>query len=507
MGKHMKPKKLTTKFRKLERKLWTYEYLSKIMEFDGATVAPEKGAAARGEAMGWLSGEHHELLTSEKSQRLVHEMKLAARSGLAEDPQLADEARVLARDQREALAIPADEAVAWTRLVCEADAVWHKAKLANDWASFEPYVDQIVETMRRHAGYLDAGRDPYDVWLDLNERGLDAAQLDAFFGQVKNTVVPLVAAIGEKPQPEAAFLSAHVPEPAQRALSFDLMRLVGLDMPGATLADTEHPFTEGFAAGDTRIATHIFENDAISNVYTMIHESGHAIYEQRVDPAYAYTCLAGGTSMGIHESQSRFFENTVGRSRAFMGPLLALLCKHAPEVYGSVSEEALYRAVNIAQPSLIRTEADELTYPLHILIRYEIERALFAGEIRAADVPCRWNELMGRYLGIDVPTDTEGCLQDTHWSGGMFAYFPSYALGSAYDAQFLHAMRADGVNFDAACASGDLEPVNAWLEQKIWRWGRGKDAAELIKGACGAPFDAAFYCDYLRDKFSALYEL
>lgn len=259
--------------------------------------------------------------------------------------------------------------------------------------------------------------------------------------------------------------------------------------------------------GDARVATHIYEDNLLSNVYSVIHEAGHASYELGVNPAYAHTCLEGGTSLGIHESQSRFFENTAGRSRAFMTPLLALLRKHVPEVYGSVSEDELYRAVNIATPSLIRTEADELTYPLHIMIRYDIERMLFAGEATAKDVPALWAKLTKQYLGLDVPNDTLGALQDTHWSGGSFGYFPTYALGSAYDAQYVPAMERAGVDLEGACAAGDLAPVRAWLRENIWQWGRGKDADELVENACGAPFDAAFYCDYLAKKFSELYSL
>ena len=293
----------------------------------------------------------------------------------------------------------------------------------------------------------------------------------------------------------------------QKALSFDLMELVGLDLPDTTLAFTEHPFSEGFAQGDARIATHIYEDNLMSNVYSIIHEAGHSMYELGVNPAYAFTCLEGGTSMGIHESQSRFFENTVGRSREFMGPLLTLLRKHVPDVYNGVSEDELYRAVNIAQPSLIRTEADELTYPLHIMVRYEIERLLFAGEATARDIPSLWNAYMKEYLGIDVPDNARGCLQDTHWSGGSFGYFPTYALGSAYDAMFVPAMCGDGVDVDGACAAGDLAPIREWLRRNIWQWGRAKDAPELIRDACGMPFSARYYCSYLEAKFTELYGL
>ena len=494
-------------FKRLQHNLWVRNYLLHLAEWDGATIAPPKGAAARGEAMGALAGEYHEILTGTPALETVAALQEAGSRGEL-GAQTADELRVFARDQREAMAIPTEAEEEWTKLVCEADAVWHKAKLADDWASFEPYVQRIVDTLKERAACIDPTRDAYDVLLDQYERGLTRESFDAFCAAVKGAVVPVLHEItAHGKQPQAAFLAAHVPAPVQMDLSYDLMRLVGLDMDAATLAQTEHPFSDSAAAGDARIATHIYEDTLISNVYSMIHESGHAIYEQQVNPAYAYTCLAGGTSMGIHESQSRFFENTLGCSRAFMGPLLALLRKRVPEVYGSVSEDELYRAVNIARPSLIRTEADELTYPLHIMVRYEIERALFAGDATARDIPALWSKYMREYLGIEVPNDRDGCLQDTHWSGGSFGYFPTYALGSAYDAQFVPAMERDGVDLAGACASGDLAPVRSWLCDKIWQHGRAKDAPELIQGACGAPFDAQFYCDYLAKKFSELYQL
>lgn len=508
-SKGMKVDKAVKKFRKLEGKLWTREYLLKIAEFDGATIAPANGAAARADAMGTLAGEHHKLLTSEKSVELVRSLaRETVAGGKIDDPQLLDEIRVLGRDQREASAIPTEEAEAWTRLTCEADAVWRKAKAANDWASFETYVDRIVAQLKHQAELMDPKRDHTTFGSTSTSAAFPPRASTRFATRSRprsrRSCTPSASAASS---PAADFLHAHVPEAAQRAMSFDLMKLVGLDLDDTTLAFTEHPFSEGFAVGDARIATHIYEDDCISNVYSIIHEAGHTMYELGVNPAYARTCLEGGTSMGIHESQSRFFENTVGRSRAFMGPLLEVLRRHAPEVYGDVDEDMLYRAVNIAQPSLIRTEADELTYPLHIMVRYQIERMLFAGEAAAKDIPALWNRFMDEYLGIPVPDDTHGCLQDTHWSGGSFGYFPTYALGSAYDAMFVPAMCRDGVDLTGACASGDLAPVRAWLGEHIWQWGRAKDAPELIKGACGMAFDARYYCSYLQDKFTTLYEL
>lgn len=492
--------------KRLERDLWLRTYLMGILEFDGETKAPPKGAPARAEAMGALAGEYHEALTSASAQELIAQLEETAAAGEL-DEQTATELRVLAREQREAVAIPTEEAAAWSKLTSEANAVWHKAKLANDWESFAPYIDRILAALKRQAACIDSTRDPYDVWLDQYERGMNSTAYDRFFDQVKATVVPLVHEVGKRPQPEAPFLTARVPESVQLAIARELMDIVGLDPEASVLDCVEHPFTNGMAPGDVRITTHIYENNLLSNVFSVIHEAGHAIYEQNIDPAYAYTCLGTGSTMGIHESQSRFFENIVGRSRAFMGPLLAVLRKHVPEAYGNVSEDQLYRAANIALPQLIRTEADELTYPLHIMVRYDIERMLFAGEATARDIPELWAQFTRTHLGLDVPNDTDGCLQDTHWSGGSFGYFPSYALGSAYGAQMVPAMVADGVDVDAACAAGDLAPVRTWLREKIWRWGAGKDAPELILNACGAPFDATFYCDYLQKKFSELYGL
>ena len=506
--KAAKVNKAVKKFRKLEGKLWTREYLLKIAEFDGATIAPANGAAARADAMGTLAGEHHKLLTSEKSVELVRSLaRETVAGGKIDDPQLLDEIRVLGRDQREASVIPTEEAEAWTRLTCEADAVWHKAKTANDWASFEPYVDRIVAQLKHQAELMDPKRDPYDVWLDQYERGLSTESFDAFCDEVKATVVPLVHAIGERgQQPAADFLHAHVPEAAQRAMSFDLMKLVGLDLDNTTLAFTEHPFSEGFAVGDARIATHIHEDDCISNVYSIIHEAGHAMYELGVNPAYARTCLEGGTSMGIHESQSRLFENIVGRSRAFVNYLYPTLKELFPAQLADVSAEEIWRAVNRAEPSLIRTEADELTYALHIMVRYELEKALIQGTLAVTDLPAAWNAKYKEYLGVDVPDNAHGCLQDIHWAMGDIGYFPSYALGSAYGAQAIDDLRKAN-DFDAQWAKGDMEPLKAALKERVWQWGSMKEPQWIVESLCGGKFDPHHFTEYLKKKYTELYEL
>ena len=296
-------------------------------------------------------------------------------------------------------------------------------------------------------------------------------------------------------------------ERRQWDLARDLVRIEGVDAEALWLGSTEHPYTGGPSTGFVAIASHVYPDNVLSNVFSMLHEGGHAMYEQSVDPAYRFTSLKGGTSSGMHESQSRFFENYVGRSEAFSEPLARLLAKHFPGQLGRMTAHQLYMAENCAEPGLIRCDADELTYPLHILVRYEIEQLLFSGEAKAADVPGLWADRYREYLGVEVPTDTEGALQDTHWSDGDFAYFPTYALGSAFGAQFKAAMVRQGVDFDGCCAAGDLAPIREWLRTNIWHWGRAKDSAQLIRMACGEDFEPRYYTDYLVEKFSAIYGL
>ena len=434
----------------LQAKLAAYGHAMGLLFYDGATTAPKGTAANRGQTMSILSEEHYKLTTGEETVALL-EFLDAHKAELDEKQQRM--VFLLIKDIRNMQKIPMDEYVAYQQLLVEADDVWHRAKETSDFALFEPVLEKIFETNIRFAHYCAPEKDPYDYWLSEYEDGLTMAQCDEFFATLREHIVPLLKKIKEKPQVDDAMLHGHFPEEKQAQLSDYLMRTMGLDLDHVGLSTTEHPFTTSLGSHfDERITTHYLEENFASSMFSVIHEGGHALYDTGSADDLAYTVLDGGVSMGIHESQSRFFENTVGRSRAFMGPLLEVLRRHAPEVYGDVDEDTLYRAVNIAQPSLIRTEADELTYPLHIMVRYQIERMLFAGEAAAKDIPALWNRFMDEYLGIPVPDDTHGCLQDTHWSGGSFGYFPTYALGSAYDAMFVPAMCRDGVDLTGACA-------------------------------------------------------
>ena len=296
------------------------------------------------------------------------------------------------------------------------------------------------------------------------------------------------------------------PVAQQRLFSEKIMALEGIDPLNCVLGETEHPFTNGTNKWDIRITTHYYEEDPFSSLYSVIHKGGHALYELDVRDDLQFTCLSGGVSMGVHESQSRFYENIIGRSRAFCTPLLKIMKEVFPDQMKGVTEEELYSAINLSKPSLIRTVADELTYSLHVMIRYELEKAMIAGNLKVADIPGEWNRLYKEVLGVDVPDDKHGCLQDSHWSFGGVGYFPSYALGSAYGVQMLHEMEKT-VDVRGTVAKGDLSPVTAWLTEKIHQYGSLKKPADLLPGAMGGPLDAKVYTDYLKKKFGELYKL
>ena len=498
----MELKEALEQLRQLQQKMYAYQAASSSLYLDGVTVAPKDTSEGRGVALGVLAGESHKLFTSPEVGGLL--AFLESRRGEL-DAVSARQVTLLRRGYDKVARIPADEYMEYAMLTNEASDVWHRAKENNDFASFRPVLERLVAFNRKFAGYYDPSKAPYDPQLNEYERGVDMAYLDRFFAVIREKLVPLIRAVGEKEQPDDSFLHLHYPIEAQRKFSDYLMEVLQLDRGHCAIGETEHPFTLNFTSQDVRITTHYKEDDVASSMYSVIHEGGHARYELDVDPAYDYTCLAGGVSMGVHESQSRFYENIIGRSLPFVQAIFPRMREFFPQQLSGVTAEQFYKAVNRAQPSLIRTEADELTYCLHVMVRYEIEKQLIGGTLDVGDVPAQWNRLYKEYLGVDVPDDTRGCLQDSHWSGGSFGYFPSYALGSAYGAQMLRSMERD-MDVWGGVSKGDLAGVTGWLREHIHKYGCMLDPADIVKNACG-DFDPTAYTDYLTKKYSALYGL
>lgn len=489
------------RLRALEKQLYAYLYAMTVIDFDAETVAPEGSADGRAEATEVLSRASFDLLVNDGTATLLKEA-----AADAETEQERAEVRNLQRQYDEIARIPADEYAAFTKLCSQSVPAWTKAKRTNDFSLFAPYLEKLIAARRAQARYFAPDRDPYEVLLDRYEKGLTIAQCDEFFATLRETIVPLLADIQTRGKAvRTDFLDQEWPIDAQRRVSKKIMELWGLDPAHCYLAESEHPFTTEFWRGDVRITTHYMPRDIFSNLYSVAHEGGHALYELNINPDYDYTVVTHGATMGIHESQSRLFENLVGRSRAFVHYLYPTLKELFPAQLADVSAEEIWRAVNRAEPGLIRTEADELTYCLHVMVRYEIEKQLIGGTLEAKDVPAVWAKLYKEYLGIEVPNDRDGCLQDSHWSGGAFGYFPSYALGSAYGAQMLRRMEQD-VDVWGAAARGDLTPITAWLREKVHQYGGLMEPADVVKNACG-DFSAEDYIQYLTRKYTELYGL
>ena len=490
------------KLDQLQRKQLAYSHAMGLIDYDGMTAAPSGTAANRAETLGILAEEVYKLSTGDETVALLDELH-ARMDELDEVHQRI--VKVMYKNIDETRRIPMEEYVAYQKLTTESDAIWHTAKENNDYALFMPYLERLIAQTQRIMRYIKPDQPVYDTLLDRFETGLTRAKCDAFFDVVRRELVPFIHRVTAAKQVDDSPLHGHFPLDKQRQLSDYLMQVIGLDRAHCTIAETEHPFTTGFTKYDVRITTHYHADMVASSLFSVIHEGGHALYELGADDCYNYTALAGGVSMGVHESQSRFYENLIGRSRPFVEAIYPKVQEFFPQQLGGVSAEQFYRAVNKAQPSLIRTEADELTYCLHVMVRYEIEKQLIGGTLEAKDVPAVWAKLYKEYLGIEVPNDRDGCLQDSHWSGGAFGYFPSYALGSAYGAQMLRRMEQD-VDVWGAAAKGDLTPITAWLREKVHQYGGLMEPADVVKNACG-DFSAEDYIQYLTRKYTELYGL
>ena len=480
-----------------------YNHALGVLYLDATTAAPSDTWEGRGKTMEIMSEITYKLSTDPELGELLSFLEA---HGDELDAQTIREVEVLRKNFDQTKKIPAEEYITYNVLMNDAQAVWAKAKNEDDFASFAPYLEKIMAYNRKFAGYYNANLKPYDALLNEYEEGMTMETLDAFFAQLRATIVPLIAKIKEVPQIDDSFLYKHYPIEIQRKFSDYLMEVLGMDRTHCGIAETEHPYTTNFNNKDVRITTHYHEDNLVSSMFSVIHEGGHALYELGADDCYNFTALSGGVSMGIHESQSRFYENILGRNRAFVHAIFPKTKEFFPEQLADVDEEMFYRAINKAEPSLIRTEADELTYALHVMVRYEIEKQLIAGTLAVRDVPAEWKRLYQEYLGVDVPNDREGCLQDSHWSGGAVGYFPSYALGSAYGPQMLAKMEEDLGDIWADIEKGDLSKVTGWLKEHIHRHASFKKPGALFEEICGK-FDATYYTDYLTKKYTELYGL
>jgi len=471
-----------------------------LMSWDAATLGvTEKSLSARGAATGWLSGESFRRFIAPDTLSAIE--TLEALDGELSEYERAM-ARELGRNYRKLKAVPPDEYQAFCALTTEAQPVWEKAREKRDYEMMLPYYEKVFAFQRKMCDWYGYEKHPYDALLDDYEKGATVEMLDGFFSALKEKIVPLLKSImdsGKQPKEISGMFDIS----KQRAMMPWLTDITGYDRERGKVGEVEHPFCSTISRNDVRITTKYHENSILSSVYSIIHECGHAIYEQNMREDMERYALANEASMGMHESQSRLYENMIGRSRAFAGRLLRQLQSQF-DYFKDWDDDMLYRAVNIARPSLIRIEADELTYSLHIMVRYELEKGIITGDIKAADLPGLWSDKYSEIIGVRPNDFADGVLQDVHWSMGAVGYFPSYAVGTAYGAQMMNTIKKT-IDVEAAVKNEDLSPVTGWLKNNVHEQGMLLSPDELLKKATGESFNPNYYVDYLNEKFTDLY--
>lgn len=501
----MKNKKKLKKLFEILDELAAYGRAVGKLSFDMECCAPEEGLEKAGEDMAVLGKHLYELTHSKKYVKLLTELHEDG-EGLTPVQKKAVEHLydAYAREKN----ISADLAYEMDLASNKAYAAWLSAKKASDFSLFRDSLSELIRYQRLSVELRDEKKATvYDTCLDDMEKGGSIEQLDAFFAALRERIVPLLRRIVAEGKPiREDFMSRSVPIPRQEAMSKYLLELEGLRSSALVLMTTEHPFTTNFGPNDVRVTTHYHEDSFISNVFTTLHEGGHALFMQNEPKELFDQHCDNRMTNAMHETISRFYENLIGRSEPFVRLIAPKLRELSGGIFDDISDRELYEAVNVARPSLIRTEADELSYCLHIMIRYELEKAFVNGEIGADEIPALWNAKYKEYLGVDVPDDARGCLQDVHWSSVYFGYFPSYALGNAYGVQILRAMNRD-FDVDAAVAAGELTRVRDWLKEHVFSIASLSTPDEWIRSISGESLNVNYYLDYLEEKFKKLYEL
>lgn len=485
-----------------------------ILNWDARTMMPEGGHETRGKQLATLSVLTRDLLVSTETRRRLD----AAEAEVASFPDGSVE-KVMVAQVREAidyhLAIPADLTRRRAELGSVGHAVWAKARAESDFKQFAPILEQTVALNREMAEAIGYSEHPYDALMYRFEPGETVATLKPLFDRLREGLQPLVKAIEEKEPPRFDFLERHYPVDKQHAFALAMAEKVGYDLHRGRLDTTLHPFEVSFTRNDVRITTRFNPNYMAASLFGALHEAGHGLYEQGVDPAYTRTPFAtdlvglyavGGVSFGAHESQSRLWENHVGRSREFWQVNFAEAQKFYPEQLADVTAEEFFRAVNRCKPGFIRVEADELTYDFHVMLRTDIEAALIDGSLAVQDLPEAWNAKIKEYLGLDVPNDAQGVLQDVHWSSGQIGTFCNYTIGNVMAGQLFETAKQDAT-IASGLATGDYEPLRVYMVENVHQHGRRYMRDELLVKATGRKLDPEPYIAHLTSKYSELYSL
>ena len=477
------------------------KHAADLIEWDERVYMPSNGVTVHGEMSATLRRLAHEKFTS---AALGDAIDAARNETSAQDPD-SDTARmvaVTARDYDKATRVPAEFVAEQASTVSASQHTWAQARGESNFALFQPHLQKIIDLKRRYVGFFPPADHPYDVLLDEYEPGLKTAEVRRLFEQLRPRQVALIRRVADRPAPAQEFLRAPYAEADLWSFAVDVITAFGFDWTRGRQDKSVHPFAMGIGSNDVRITTRWVEGQPLSLLFGTMHEAGHALYEQGVSGAHHRTVLEGGASLGIHESQSRLWENLVGRSRAFWDHFFPRLKARCAAALAGVTADDFYAAANRIERSLIRVEADEATYNLHVMLRVELELALIEGTLDVADAPDAWNQRMQEYLGLTPPDDAKGVLQDIHWSAGLFGYFATYTLGNVIAAQLWSRFADVHPSRDEDIASGEFAPLLSWLRSELHHHGRKFEPQELVTRITGSPIDPEPYLQYLEQKYA-----
>lgn len=496
---------LSEKLQSYLHEISLYERAVTLMQWDLATQTPKKGVEAMQEAVStfstkafamWTAPEYAKMLRAlaqpEELEQLSPALRLTVTRYLEE----------YERDKN----IPQDFYTAYVTAGTKSEKAWEEAKRADDFSIFAPHLEKMIAMTKEKLSYTHPGKAPYDALVDQYETGMDTQTIDRLFKELKDGLVPLMKKIAAAPQPDVGMAYGKFDIDRQKRVQKLLLKYIGFDFEAGAAGESEHPFTTDLSMRDSRVTNHFREEECVNAFFSAIHEGGHAIFGQNIGAEYEDTCVSVVNMMGLHESQSRFFENILGRNINFWAPIYDEICETLP-AFKQISLDDLNRIINHVHPSLIRTMADEVSYCLHIILRYEMEQAIFVDNVPVSALPALWNDKMEELLGVRPETDAEGILQDVHWSDGSFGYFPSYLLGSIYDGMFLQAVERDLGDVDVILREGRIREITDWLIANIHHNGSMYTAPELMERLGLGELSAKPLLDYFYEKYTKIYGL
>ncbi len=483
-----------------EEKCNAYHFALGLIGIDANDKPPVDGANTRNRYTSVLAGEAFEVENDKEIYEILKELN-------EEDLDEVNQRRVslLLKEMEAILLVPKDKFIEYREILNESINAWLKYKNEADWKNYAPYLDRLVKAHKELTKYRNIEGDIYDVLLDDNQEGWNQIKYDNFFNELKEGLLPLLKEINDSPQIDDHILHGHFDIDNQKAFMKDLLKYLGVNDSWSKIGESEHPLTSGLCRNDIRFTTKYYEDDISAAILSTIHETGHAYFGHQIDEKYESNIIGHSIGAATHESQSRFCENHLGRSLSFWKYNYPILLKYFPNELGGIGLEAFYKAISKVECSLVRMQADEVTYPFHIMIRYELEKLLFHDEIETLDLEEAWNQKYKEYLNLDVPNAKEGILQDMHWPYAYFGYFPTYALGSAFAAQFYNQLNKE-YNVEELLENNQYSTVMSWLKDNIHHYANMKSGDEIIKIVTKEDFNPQYYIDYLRNKYLSIYK-